>query len=142
MKKALFYIFLGLNLAGWQNSIAQTKNSQINYSEIIPESISVKPLTAPISFLDNSIRLSIIDFLKLKNINPSNYFVESSPIKDDKTSISIPLWHIEGLKKMKEIEKKNKETKQKNSWIGNPGECGTIKYDKKQQKIISFLYWR
>jgi len=112
-----------------------------NYSDIIPKNITVKPLIDTVNYIDNSLRLSIVDYLKYKKLDPLKYFVDST-INKQADTLYIPLWDFDGLKRLKEIEKQNEKNERQIALNGNPGYCGTIYYDNKNKKIIGFYLWQ
>ena len=119
-------------------SFAQVKS---NYSDIMPKDFTVKPLLDTANYIDDSLRLLVIEYLKLKKIDPSQYFVDSTLSKQGDT-LYIHLWDFGGLKRLKEIEKQNEKSAKQISFRGNPGQCGTISFDNKRKKVIGFLLWK
>jgi hypothetical protein len=88
------------------------------------------------NYIDNSIRLSIIEFLFVTKKDPVNYYVDSECYSRNDT-LFIALYHTKGLRLLKELEMKN-ET---NRLRGNPGDCGTILFSIRKKKVLSFLSW-
>ena len=119
-------------------SFAQVKS---DYSDITPKDFMVKPLLERANYIDDSLRLLVIEYLKLKKIDPSQYFVDSTISKQGDT-LYIHLWDSRGLKRLKEIEIQNENSDKQISFRGNPGHCGTISIDNKRKKVIHFLLWR
>ena len=122
-------------------SIISSGQIQFNYSEIIPKNITVKHLFDTSNYIDNSLRLSIVDYLTIKQLDPTKYFVDST-INIQGDTMYIALWNFAGLKRLKEIEKQNKKNETQMTLTGNPGYCGTIQYDKKTKQIIGFYLWQ
>lgn len=112
-----------------------------NYSDVIPKDITVKHLLDTVNYVDNSLRLSMIEYLKTKKIDPSKYFIDSSTNKQGDT-LYIPLWDLDGLKRLNEIEIQNEKSEKKTHLNGNPGYCGTIYYDNKNKKVMGFYLWQ
>lgn len=112
-----------------------------NYSDITPKDVIVKHLFDTVNYIDNSLRHSIIEYLKTKKLDPSKYFVDSTTNSQGDT-LYIPLWDYDGLKRLKEIEIQNEKSEEKTDLTGNPGNCGTIHYDKKSNKIMGFYLWQ
>lgn len=81
----------------------------------------------------------------------NEYWIWTSYIKKDSSSLSIPLYHYDGFVVTKEIEQKNKDANKDRIEgepitvivsKGNPdGKCGNLEIDKKTKVVTSFKLW-
>ena len=112
------------------------------YREFVPKGISVKPLLDSTNYIDNKVRLVILDYLKLSDLDPSLYFIDSL-MQQKGDTLSIYFWDITGLKKTKFVEsgldtitdsygRKFRAI----SINGEPGNGFLIEYDRRKNKII------
>lgn len=138
MKRILFIIFLFPNLLFAQ----QVKGS--SFVQAIPK---VKRLTEKPNYINEDIRLAIIDYLKAKDLNIQNYFVDSV-IKQDSDLLLVNIWDSIGLQTLKRIETKRDSLTKVSSKLkfplptGNPGNCFTAYFSTTQNKITAIDIWQ
>ena len=99
----------------------------------------IKSLSDTSNYVDNNIRSLIVDRLKLDNLDPQNYFIDSVVLKKGDT-LYIHLVDSQGLKYLDEIEEKNKKNAPYQiNVLGNPGNFRTVEYDIKRRKVLGLL---
>jgi hypothetical protein len=109
------------------------------YDSIIPKYLKVKPLLGSDNYIDDSIRTLVIDFLQANKLKPSEYFVDSF-IRNESDSSYIHLYHLKGLKHLKELEIKNEKSEWQTNSVGNPGGSVILIYVRRENRIIGPFY--
>ncbi len=100
----------------------------------------IKPLLDSTNYIDNSIRIEIINYLDSLKITPANYFIDSAVIIKGDTLYIYILDSI-GLKRLDEFaEKKKDKSKRQILPNGNPGNFMTISYHVKKRKIFGHYF--
>lgn len=106
----------------------------------------IKPLSDTSNYIDNHLRVLIIDYLKFKHIDPTQYFVDSS-IRKEGDTLYISLVDSLGLRRLDTIDEQNKkntkawERKKRTIAInGNPGNFKTVEYSINRRKIIGLYF--
>ena len=96
----------------------------------------IKPLSDTSNYIDNHLRVLIIDYLKDKQIDPTQYFVDSS-IRKEGDTLYISLVDSLGLRHLDSIDEQNKiNTKRTIAINRSPRNFKTVEYDIKRRKII------
>ncbi len=146
MKKLIQpFILIILSLMVWQKAKSQEKKPVLASQGYIRLG-SYKPVTNQKDSIDNSILLSVVDFLKTKSINPYDYCINPSSIESEGDTIRIWLLHIEGLKRMQEFEAAKTKKQKKNFYrkygfeCGNPDLFGEFVHNKKRIFIYSMPF--
>ena len=76
-------------------------------------------------------------YLDSKNDSIENYYIDTSRVRIEGSSLSIPLWHIDGFTKQLNYKKDGLII------IGNAsGKDGLIKIDLTKMKVKGFLLWQ
>lgn len=109
------------------------------YDDIIPKYLKVKSLFESDNYIQDSIRVLVIDFLLLKKLKPSEYFIDSIQ-RENSESLYLHLYHLKGLNYLKEIENENEKSEWKTNVLGNPGGSITLIYIKREYRISGHLY--
>ena len=89
------------------NSVFSQKNP---YANILPKDIDARPILDSINYLPDSLKQPVIDILKAKNFDFTKCFVEKEiELNKEEKTISIIIWDVDDLKKVRDAEKSNKE---------------------------------
>lgn len=149
------YIKHFLTIMIWLMSISvygqiERDSTIINYIEVQSKFVGLNDLNR----IPDDIKpyLNSIKEYMNKNKMPFNeYWIWTSYIKEDSTSLSIPICHYDGFVRQMELELKNKDSdKNRNEgepipifiFVGNAsGKDGTLQIDKKTKIVLSFNLW-
>ncbi len=95
---------------------------------------------------------SVANYMSKNKMNMNDYYVWTSYIKNQATSICIPICHYEGFKLLKDLKNKDEEAnknRKKNDPLiitdinGNvSGIDGDLEIDKKTKKVMRFSLWQ
>jgi hypothetical protein len=88
---------------------------------------------------------AIENYLKESNEKLENYYTDDSFLRVENGSVFIPLWHINGFKKVLDLKKEDDKRNDGGSVqiTGNvSGKDGNIEVDLTTLKFKEFLYWQ
>jgi len=102
-----------------------------DYKKFVPKNITVKPITDSLNFVDDTLRILLINYFNERNIDIKRCFIDKF-VRQNKTGVTVIIRDIQDLKNEKEFEKTHKTTQNYNS-IG-----GTFEYDRKTRKLIFY----
>jgi hypothetical protein len=102
-----------------------------DYKKYIPKDIIIKPITDSLNFVDDSLRILMINYFKERNVDIKNCFIDKF-VRQNASSITVTIRDLQDLKNEKEFAKTNK-MRQNYQSIG-----GTFEYDKKTKKLVFY----
>lgn len=88
---------------------------------------------------------AIENYLKENNEKLENYYTDVSFLSVENGSVFIPLWHIDGFKKLLDLKKEDDKRNNGGRTLikGNvSGKDGNIEVDLTTLKFKNFLYWK
>ena len=88
---------------------------------------------------------AIENYLKESNEKLENYYTDVSFLRVENGSVFIPLWHIDGFKKLMDLRKEDDKRNDGGRTLitGNvSGKDGNIEVDLNTLKFKEFLYWQ
>jgi len=107
----------------------------------------LKQLTDSNNYIGEKARMSIIDHLHSKHLDPKNYYVDSS-VSVHGDTLLMNVWDIVGITTINKIEKIRDSLRQSESKLkmpypaGNPGNCFTAYFDNKSKKLLVIDIWQ
>lgn len=122
----------------------------INYIEAQSEFVGLNDLNRIPQYIRPYIN-SIEEYMNKNKMHLNEYWIWTSYIQEDSTSLSIPICHYDGFVIQKELEQKNKDAN-KDRKEGEPlkvivskgnasGKDGNLEIDKNTKIVLSFKLW-
>lgn len=102
-----------------------------DYKQFIPKNITVKPITDSLNFVDDTLRILMINYFKARNVDVKKCFIDKF-VRQNEIGVTIIIRDLQDLKNEKESEKTHKRKLNFES-IG-----GTFEYNIKTKELVFY----